>query len=812
MRKIIILLLFVIHYGFSFAQLNISTSLTPTQLVQQILIGSNNNLNISNVKFTGDASQIGSFTTGAKATTLGITSGIVISTGKVTDVPGDTSIYASTKFGNPGISDFVKSYDAAVLEFDFIPTADTIKFQYVFGSEEYLEYVGGKYNDIFSFFITGPKPANIGGGTYSNTNIALIPNTTTPVSINNVNTKTNSQYFNMASGGKYIAYNFSTKLLTAYAVVIPCQTYHLRIAIADIGDGTHDSGVFLKANSFTTNAVTVSQSYSNPKVSANPIEGCNNATITFNIPNALAIPFTINYTVKGTATNGVDYNLIPTSVTIPAGQTSASITIIPIADGIVEGNETIDLEIPTLPCLPNSTISLTLFDADTPPTIIASPSRSTCGNAVNISATATSSYESFNYKWNNGDTTSQISVSPTQTTNYTVTATGGCGNTLTSAVAVNFVNTQNISLGNDTTICYPNKLKLDTKIPNANYAWTPNNEATQTITVSSTGTYSVTATIAGGCNSIGSIKVTVDKPQASISTNGQNSICLGDSITLKGSGGISYKWSTNDTTQNITVKPFSESTYSLSINDGKCKDTAHTTISILPVPFVNLGSNKLICPGDSVTFDAGTSIFNYQWSNGEKTPSITVSDSGKYTITVSSVQCGSAKDSVRINTYIPTPINLGKDSTGCIQNIVLEVPNTFSKYAWSTGDQFYKIITSIPGTYSITVTDNNGCKSSDTVLLKDSCSAVLFVPNAFTPNNDGLNDFFIIQSHNITTFNIFIFSRWGEQIFSSENINDSWDGKYKGKEVSVGIYYYIITYTDLHNNKGQKLGSVMLLY
>jgi len=241
---------------YSFAQLNINTGLTPSQLVQNVLIGQG--VTVSNITYNGDIGSIGEFSNGS-ATNLGIGSGIVLSSGNVIDIPQSSDFDASTIFSNSGDNDLnvissAATEDATVLEFDFIPLSDIISFQYVFGSEEYPEWVGSSFNDIFAFFITGPNPL---GGNYNKKNIALIPGTTIPVAINNVNNGSYSTYYVDNLSGTTIVYDGFTTVLTAQIAVNRCSSYHIKIAIADAGDGALDSGVFLEAYSFSTEPTTI---------------------------------------------------------------------------------------------------------------------------------------------------------------------------------------------------------------------------------------------------------------------------------------------------------------------------------------------------------------------------------------------------------------------------------------------------------------------------------------------------------------------------------------------------------------------------
>jgi PKD repeat protein len=158
-------------------------------------------------------------------------------------------------------SNSLAGYDATVIEFDIVPTNDTLCFDYVFGSEEYNEYVGSVFNDVFGFFVTGP-------GYAPNTNIARVPNDTLPVAVNNINCGINGQYYicndaqssyaggcnasvcpNPTNISTSVAYDGFTTPLCAKLIVIPDSTYHIKLAIQDVADGSFDSGIFLSIES-----------------------------------------------------------------------------------------------------------------------------------------------------------------------------------------------------------------------------------------------------------------------------------------------------------------------------------------------------------------------------------------------------------------------------------------------------------------------------------------------------------------------------------------------------------------------------------
>lgn len=225
------------------AQLTITDGLSPAQ-VTSLLEGFN--ITISNLTINCPDSSFGQFNGTSE---IPITNGLVLTSGLAASVAGPvwnmaTSVTSMTGDADLGALVTMPTYDACALEFDCVPLGDTLLFNFAFGSEEYPEFAGSSFNDVFAIWLTGP-------GFPIPTNVAAIPGGI-PVSINNVNSFTNATYYvdNEAIPGVNCAYDGFTQNLTAFAVVTPGATYHFKTAIADVADGIFDSGVFLEAFSF----------------------------------------------------------------------------------------------------------------------------------------------------------------------------------------------------------------------------------------------------------------------------------------------------------------------------------------------------------------------------------------------------------------------------------------------------------------------------------------------------------------------------------------------------------------------------------
>ena len=236
--------------GSANAQITITDSLSLPD-VAQLLEGLN--VSIQNVTVNCAGSAMGQFSGPSE---MQIEEGLVLTTGSASLVAGPVGNFASDYPNTPGDADLtaavggMPTYDACVLEFDCIPTGDTLLFNFSFGSEEYSEFVGSAFNDVFAIWLTGP-------GFPTATNVAALPDGT-PVAINNVNAGLNSAYFvdNETGAGQFVTYDGFTTNLAVFAEVSPDDVYHFKVAIADVSDMAFDSGVFLEAFSFRSNDIS----------------------------------------------------------------------------------------------------------------------------------------------------------------------------------------------------------------------------------------------------------------------------------------------------------------------------------------------------------------------------------------------------------------------------------------------------------------------------------------------------------------------------------------------------------------------------
>ena len=319
--------------------------LTPEQLITDVFLG--DCLSASNIQYTGDLASIGTFSNGSS---IGIEEGIILSSGFAVDAMGpNTSGSTGSGMYTAGLDllDVIAdnlTTDAAIFQFDFVAQTDGVTFTYVFASDEYPEFVCSTVNDAFGFFVSGP-------GYPPNTNIATIPGTTDPVTINNVNNNGDlcppfyGAYYNDNITGVAHEFDGYTTPLTASIVTEACATYQIIIAVADAGDNIYDSAVFLEAESFTAGldvGVTAAASLgqSNPG-------NCEENGYFFFVNNGedFSEEVTLTYTVSGTAVDGGLIESIPSSITFQPGESALQLPVTSIAGALGLNPESVTITI-----------------------------------------------------------------------------------------------------------------------------------------------------------------------------------------------------------------------------------------------------------------------------------------------------------------------------------------------------------------------------------------------------------------------------------------------------------------------------------
>lgn len=518
-----------------------NTTQTPEELVQNVLVGTG--VTISNVQFNASTplaqavqTQVGYFD--ASTTTFPITEGLILATGDAQVAVGPNNSGSATNNNgvapdpnDPDMAQIGSPYtmnNEAILEFDFVPSGDSVVFNYIFASEEYHEYSTSSFNDGFGFIISGPGFA----GTFQNggVNIALVPMTTLPVTMNNLNNGssntgpcTNCAYLvDNPPGSADLQFDAHTTVLQAAAQVQCGETYHIKLVIADAGDQAFDSAVFLEASSFSSNGVTVE--IASATGSAAITEGCDSAIVTFIRPeDADTTTLDVNYTIGGTATNGTDYPFLSGTVTFPIGEDSVEFYVTPIADAIAEGTETVIISVEIINECGDTVVTEATFEIVDPQPFNILPDDITidCPTAtVDITASPDGGVPAFTYDWGTYGTGTSATVpgNIVGTTSYNVDITDACGVTESGSVDVTLTPAPEptISFNQSTfTICPSQSANIDATVNNpystpVGYSWAPSGQTTEDISVSPSVLTWYYLTIDDGCYQVtDSVKVEI---------------------------------------------------------------------------------------------------------------------------------------------------------------------------------------------------------------------------------------------------------------------------------------------------------------
>ncbi len=535
------------------------------------------------------------------------------------------------------------------------------------------------------------------------------------------------------------------------------------IAIADAMDGIYDSGIFLEANSLSSKVpvnVDYTMSFDAFGDGETMAEGCVNTTVTLTRgANSSGTSLTVPIVVTGTATSGADYTPIPASVTFSPGQTTATFNFNALADGITEGIETLNLsfQIPD-PCGNINPIVLDLKINDIQPVDVdlATDNVICPGQPIEVIATPSGGVGPYTFVWNTGETTPSIFVNPTSTQTFSVSVTDDClGETATATITVNVPVYQPLTL---TTT--PDIVEICPYVP------------TQLI-----------ATPAGGA------------------------------------GAYTYEWTDATGTvigdvAEISVIPSASTQYTVVVTD-LCGNslTAVINYTITSPPLViNVSPDVLICPGQpanlSVTATGGYGTYYYIWEHsGETTANVVVSPSTTTTYTVrvyDECQTFFVEGEITVNVIQPVA-DFNMISSLTFEDLPVAFQNLSTgsvSYEWDFGDGQRSELThptnvyDLPGQYVVTLIATNelGCTDTISKIITIQEEYWVYVPNTFTPDGNEFNNTFTASTIKIKELTIWIYNRWGENVFKSNEVNFVWDGTFKGFLVPDGTYTYKIRY------------------
>ncbi len=740
----------------SFSQLIINPGISAQELANAI---AGPGIQIQNPQITGALNSYGSYS--SENTSLPFGNGILLTTGKALNALGPNNVqhksYINATAGSAMLdTSFGQvTHDACIFEFDLIPQGDTLRFNFTFASEEYHNFVGSIYSDVFGFFISGP-------GIVGNENIALVPGNGNAVSINTINSIVNSEYFfdNDNPPGSELQYNGYTVNLEAIRSVNPCESYHLTLVIADANDFSIDSGVFIEkiesSNASLSSATAGGIEYM--------VEGCNDGEITFTrLSENLTQDIVVTFYVDGTALNGIDYlpqigidpdPLIPKSIIIPSGSASSSILISPVDDNIPNINKYISIYLASTTC-PEILYDSLFFPILDSLIVITGPDTSFC-NGENIMLQTIAGGSSWSWTpseyLNDASIPNPIAQIDT-TTLFTLYSTASYCEAWDSTL----ITVSNIVVTVDSIkpSCYGLddgiiEISINGGIAPYSLSWIgPNafNDTGLTLVNLESGIYSYTIVDAIGCIETGDIDInsndslTVELNSITLAL-GYNIACYGDSsgvITSNVNGGSSnyeYLWAPDgQTTANLINVPAGNYTV-LVTDDNACFAIDTITLTQAPLLLVQLDSlNNINCYGDQsgyieVIAIGGVATYNYTWNTNPPTYGNILQNvsAGIYNVSVvDAYGCSEnnsftlSETSTSLNLTIDTLINVlcpgGSEGSASVSASGGSPPYS---YSWNTSPiQTNSTATNLfPGSYQILITDSLDCELTSTVEIE----------------------------------------------------------------------------------------------
>lgn len=749
---------------------------TPANLINNVLVG--NGLNVSNITSQGLPLQFGRFN-GANSN-LGISSGVVIATCDINPPNGLSAgnfLTGANTPGDPLLSQLANgsvTNNAGIIQFDFIPGGDTLEFDYVFASAEYNFYVNSTFNDVFGFFLTGPKP---GGGQYINENIALIPGTNLPVTINNVNNGqsggcafgpcNNCQYFVDNCNPTTVAFGGFTTPLKAKAAVIPCTTYTLRMGVADVIDGALNSAVFLKANSFNAGLVSISSQidFNNTGGFSNDTvlyEGCSDATLKFIRAGESTQNDTVFFNSSGTATQGADFPAFPNYVIFPPGIDTVFLSITPFFDGIPEPDETLIITIMDTICNVPVMSTVTLVIKDVSPLSLTASDTSICrGQVVPLAYSNTGGSGFFNTTWTLNGTAlaTPYVVQPPVSRDYIISIYDEClDTTVVDTMSIKVYPKPNVKI-DDLSICsdIPVTLNPSQVLAGFGYTWTPDSNLNNGSIPTPEFLYGHN----GPGNQVLVIRMAVDSAGV---------VCTRDSLR----------------------------------------------ITVFPRPDVLLdGDIVAICENSDVTLDAGAGFLNYAWQNGPSTQTYTVDQPGWYYVEVTDPNNCKGLDSTFADAQFLPVFDVADQEVCTGDTAILTVTDTLGNVLWWNG--VTDTINFVWWDTTITLSITNLCGSTEDQVKISLIEGIppFELPNILyrgaTANAD--NAFYYIAAmETAEQFLLTIYNRWGVSVFQTNDLSSRWDGNTPvGAPVAPGTYFAVLSYVDCQGNEGKVSGTVTVM-
>ncbi len=743
----------------------------PEFLVKDVLIGGDC-FDVNNISLSSRATSAGTFSAGLSS--IGIDEGVVLASGRVdigvgpnntTDAGSDDGVNSNDPDLRQMVNELFQGsnqpiFDATILEFEFTPTVDSITFEYVFTSEEYCDYVNSQFNDVFGFFISGPGI----NGNFSNNgeNIAVVPGTNDYVSINTLNINSNPAFYvdNVPLGqpqnaggctsepntpsptSDFIQYDGFSVPLQAIATVVPCESYTIKLAVADVGDGFFDSAVMLKAGSFQAGGTALLDVESD--LGGNVfLQGCTDGGFTVRRANTnnFGDPFEVTLTIdpSSTAEPGVDYEPFDTVIVIPAFTMEVFVDLITLPQFTYDGVEKTIVLVLDNSCSCETEETVIIIEP-VPPLESDLQGDTVCLGSPVFFDPSEEVYPGVDYQWSDGQLGPGITVYPLESGFYSVTLTNACDELVDSAY-VEVVNPPAAFMNADTAVCEGDLSNIDLTISFEGrgpftFSYTINGESYLVRDFEDsiymippnqrdTGRYRINfmdgylecqGEIEGG----GEVQyrellfdVLIEDSSCGGNEDGQIEI-IPDSASLP----YTFLW--EDGSGRSVRDSLSVGQYDLTLTDGPgCSlDTSFQIVESSDVDYLAEVTQYPTCQNNigALRLQIDSSDFqSVRWSTGDSTLMVDSLSPGVYSFFIETFTDCDIEDSILVPNPPALPV-IRLDSISAIQcnrdtgQIFIEVDAQSAwTLRWSNSDSVQNLSTTIPGMYQVEVTDSLGC-------------------------------------------------------------------------------------------------------
>lgn len=415
------------------------------------------------------------------------------------------------------------------------------------------------------------------------------------------------------------------------------------------------------------------------------------------------------------------------------------------------------------------------------------------------------------FEWQDGSTAPTLTVNAEGV--YRVNYSNACGSGADSVEVVALNDVPEVNLGPDTILCAGETLLLDAASPFSTYRWQDNSTSeTFLVGAAQPGTYRAEVTNICGATTD---EIVVDYiPPVQLAWPDQTVLCAGDTLLLDVTHPTAtYLWQDGFNGPQRAV--LSDDNFAVTVTTFCESQSDQMNVLFIVESLSDLGPDTTLCPGETLDFDLTIPGATYRWQDNTDKPIYTVAQSGDYAVTVTTA-CNTFNDDISVEILPNLMVELGNDTVICPgKRITLNAEaGTPATYFWQDGAQTVRYVVDTPGVYSVSVF--NHCEQVlDRIEIVECEICTVYVPNAFSPNDDGFNDKFLPLSDCILEqFTMRIFNRWGGIVYEANNPASGWDGRYKNKNMEPGIYVWQMEYVVVEDGKPRTVkvsGDVAIL-